>query len=127
MAFTITNTEPSTTPKVTVVLSGLLVLQPGTTNDTCEIGVHKFDRGHLFQAKLLIKKTNRPPILLSLLNGPLLSPFEIRFIPDAGSEPAPDFKAFARPGFDRTPANSHPLDHQWSINLRSKHSNVRLN
>lgn len=128
MAFDITPTEPSVTPRVTVVFAGLFVLQPGAANNTCEIGVNKFDSGrHLFQVKLLIKKTNRPPVLLSLLNGPLFSDFEIRLRPDAGPEPQPDFKAFARAGFDRTPANSNLLDHQWAVNLRSKHPNARLN
>ena len=131
MSFSITNTEPSTNPKVTLMFSGLLVAQPATTDKVCEIGVHKFDKGHLFQVKLMIKKTNRPPVLVSLLSGPLLSGFELRLIRDpdltSGPEPDPNFEAFAKGGFDRTPANSHPLDHQWAINLRSKHANARFN
>ena len=128
MPFTITNIEPSITPRVQVVFSGLIVLQPGAPN-TCEIGVHKFDRDHQFEVKMLIRKTNRPPLMVSLLNGPLLSDFEIRLVPSSGVGPAPaaDFKAFARPGFDRTVANSHLLDFQWAVNLRSKHANARLN
>jgi hypothetical protein len=126
MAFTLTNTEPVITPRVKVVFSGLIALQPGAPN-TCEIGVHKFDRDHLFQVKLLIKKTNRPPLMVSLLHGPLLSDFEIGLVREFGAAPAPDFVAFARPGFDRTLQNSHLLDHQWAVNLRSKHANASLN
>jgi hypothetical protein len=125
MPFTNVAVAPSTTPPVTILLSGLMVIQPGPNNNTCEIGVHKFSRTHSFQVILVVNKPNRPPALVPIFTGPLLAPFEIRLA--TNPEPIPDFVVFARDPFDRTLPNSDPLDHRWAINMRLKHATARIN
>lgn len=123
MPFNTTNVPPSTTPLVTVVFSGLIVLRPGA-NNTCEIGVHRFARDHQFQVILVVNKPRLPPILVPLLIGPLTSPFSIRLDPDPGNG---NFAVFARDPFDRTRPNSHDLDHRWTINFKDLHMNAQIN
>lgn len=125
MAFATTNNAPSTNPKVSLMFSGLMVLKPGAAANTCEVGLHKLDRGHNLQVILVVNKANRPPILSHLVTGPLTSNFEIS--PLANPLPPPDFKVFERDPFDRTTQNSHELDHRWAINLGLKHPGVEIN
>ena len=125
MPFNSVNVPPSTTPPVTILLSGLMVIQPGPNNTTCEIGVHKFSRSHVFQVILVVNKPNRPPALVPLFTGPILAPFEIGL--RSNPQPNPDFVVFARDPFDRTLPNSHELDYRWAINMRLKHGNARVN
>ena len=131
MPFTRTDVPPSTTPPITIKFSGLMVLQPGAIMDTCEIGVHKFDRcDHLFQMILLVSKPNPtvmqpplpplPPIMVPLVTGPLTAQVWIRL----ASNPRPDngtFKVFAKDPFTRTSPPSHVNDYRWGVNLRSRH------
>jgi len=124
MPFTNVAVPPPTTPPVTILFSGLMVVQPGP-NNTCEIGVHKFSRDHLFQIVLSVNKPNRPPFLLPLFTGPLLAPFEIRSA--INPEPNPDFVAYARDPFDRTLPNSDELDYRWAINFGLKHPTAQPN
>lgn len=124
MAFQTTANEPAANPPVTVTFSGLMVLKPGP-NNTCDIGVHRFDREHLFQVILIESKPNRPPTLTPLFLGPLLAPFSIGLNsnPEVG-----DFMAFApTPGpFVRT-APSHEKDFRWAINFREHHADAQVN
>jgi len=139
MPFTITNVPPSTTPMVTIVFSGLMVLRPGA-NNTCEIGVHKFSRDHEFKVLLVVERLVQPnpapppttipvplpPVVIPLLVGPLFAPFTISRDPD----PTPgggDFMAFARYPFNRVLPDSHPLDYRWTINFKDLHYNARAN
>jgi hypothetical protein len=124
MPFTITNTPPSTTSQVTVAFSGLIVLRPGA-NDTCKIGVNRFDRAHLFQVVMIVSKPDRPPVAVPLITGPLTAGFVIR-ASDQDAENG-DFKAFARDPFDRTLPRSHDLDHRWAINFRDLHLDLQTN
>src|SRR5215475_6421328 len=125
MPFTNVAVQPSTTPPVTILLSGLMVIQPGPNNNTCEIGVHKFTRSHLFQVILVVNKPNRPPALVPIFSGTQLAPFEIRLA--SNPEPNPDFAVYARDPFDRTLPASDPLDHRWAINMKLKHPTALVN
>lgn len=125
MPFQTTATPPPTNPKVTISFSGLMVLQPGV-NNTCEVGIHRFNTSHECRATLVTRKPNRPPTLLSLLKGPLEAPFSISL----DSNPvAGDFAVFAPPpdAFIRDAPSNHPLDYRWAVNIRDRHVNVGLN
>lgn len=124
MAFQTTTNEPVLNPPVTVTFSGLMVLKPGA-NNTCDIGVHRFNRDHLFQVILIVQKPDRPPTLTPLLTGPLTAPFSIGL----SSNPAVgDFMVFAPTPdpFVRGIPN-HEKDVRWAINFRDHHPNVQTN
>ena len=121
MAFDLTDNEPAPNSPVTLTFSGLMVLKPGA-NNTCDIGVHRFNRDHLFQVILIENKPNQPPTLTTLLTGPLTGPFSI-FLdsnPDAG-----DFKAFAPGTFARNGEDER--DFRWAINFREHHEDAQVN
>ncbi len=124
MPFNIAPAPPDTAPPITVLLSGLMVVQPGQ-NNTCEIGIHKFSNEHLFQIILTVNKPNRPAVLVPLFIGPLLSPFEIGLA--TNPEPAPDFNAYSRDPFDRTLPTSDEFDYRWAISFGTKHPTARPN
>jgi len=129
MAFEMTNVPPPTTPRVSLTFSGLMILKPGTAARTCEIGVQKFERDHLFQVMLILNRPNRPPVGAAVFTGPLVTPFTIR---RAVNPPAaPDFKVYEVTRFDRTvpvPATTPPpFDHRWALNLALKHPRVDIN
>lgn len=129
MPFDTTNVPPSTSSRVNLTFSGLMVLKPGAAARTCEIGVQKFERDHLFQVVLIVSQPNRPPVTAPVFTGPLVTPFEIRRA--LNPPPAPDFKVYEDPRFDRTvpvPASTQPpFDHRWSLNLALKHQRVDTN
>src|SRR5215211_278653 len=111
-------------PLVTVKFSGLLVLQPGA-NNTCNVGVHRFNFTHLFQAILVVSKQGQAaPTLITLLTGPLQAPFLIRLEPDPG---AGDFKVFEKDPFTQTSQGSHKNDARWAINLQSPDGDIKVN
>ena len=122
MPFEKTQILPSD-PLLTVKFSGLLVLQPGADR-TCDVGVHKFNRTHLFQAILVVSKVNQAPTLITLLTGPLQSQFLIRPVPDPGIG---DFKVFEKDPFTQTLPGSDPNDARWAINLQSPGRDITLN
>jgi hypothetical protein len=124
MAFEITANEPAQNPPVTVTFSGLMVLKPGP-NNTCDVGVHRFDREHLFQVILIESKPNRPPALTPLFLGPLMAPFSVGL----SSEPeVGDFMAFApTPDPFVRSAESHEKDFRWAINFREHHQDAQIN
>lgn len=139
MPFTPTNVPPSTTPLVTIAFSGLILLRPGA-NNTCEIGVHKFNRDHEFHVFLVVEKLVQPnptpppptvprplpPVLVPLIAGPLTAPFTIRRDPDPNPA-AGDFRVFEQNPFTRVVPPSHPLDQRWAINFRGLHANAHPN
>src|SRR5829696_7549739 len=114
MPFETTQNLPAN-PLVTVKFSGLMVLQPGD-NKTCNVGVHRFNRTHLFQVILVISKPNQAPTLITLFTGPLQDNFLIRLDPDPGA--AGDFKVFEKEPFTHTAQGSDPNDARWAINLQ---------
>jgi len=127
MPFQTTSIAPPTRPKVTIAFAGLMVLRPGA-NNTCEVGIHRFNTSHETRATLIVQRPNRPPTLVSLLQGPLEAPFEISLNPD----PNPlmgDFCVFA-PSCDpfvRNAGTNHELDYRWSVNVRDLHPRLELN
>lgn len=127
MPFQTTSIAPPTRPKVTIAFAGLMVLRPGA-NNTCEVGIHRFNTSHETRVTLIVQRPNRPPTLLSLLQGPLQAPFEISLHPD----PNPlmgDFSVFAPTPepFVRNARTNHELDHRWSVNVRELHPRLELN
>lgn len=111
-------------PLVTVKFSGLMVLHPGADN-TCNVGVHKVEPTHLFQAILVVSKRGQvAPTLITLLTGPLLAPFLIRLDPDPG---AGDFKVFEKGPFNPTAPGSDDKDSRWAINLQSPDGDIKVN
>src|ERR1044072_4492804 len=120
-------------PLVTVKFSGLMVLQPGD-NKTCKVGVHKFNRTHLFQAILVISKPGQAPILITLFTGPLQDNFSIRLDPDPNPAQG-DFKVLQKGNFDPTTlANPNPAgadnnanDYRWAINLQAPAGGIAIN
>lgn len=127
MDFQKTVNPPAVKPPVTLTFSGLMVLEPGP-NNTCEVGVHRFNRDHLFQVMLIVNQPDEAPVLIPLLAGPLTAPFTVRLDPDPNPDGG-DFIAFApTPGaFVRNHAANHVKDFRWSINLIPLHPNVRTN
>lgn len=144
MPFTVTNVAPSVTPRVSIAFSGQIVLKPGP-NDTCLIGVNKFDRNHIFQVLLVmsnpplppdpppdpppgpivVNKAYHPATVVPIFSGPLFAPFSIRLQPDPFPDGG-DFRVFARDPFNRTP-NNHDLDYRWAINFKDLHLNLTTN
>lgn len=110
-------------PLVTVKFSGLLVIHPGADN-TCDVGVHKFNSTHVFQVILVVSKPGEAPTLIPLLTGPLQDRFLVRLNPDLG---AGDFKAFEKGDFTQTLRGSDPKDARWAINLQSSDSDIKVN
>jgi hypothetical protein len=127
MPFQTTVIAPPTCPKVTISFAGLMVLRPGA-NNTCEVGIHRFNTSHECRVTLIVRKPNRPPTLVPLIKGPLEAPFSIRLHPD----PNPlmgDFSVFAPtpdPFVRNAPANHH-LDYRWAVNVRELHPLLELN
>ena len=124
MPFTPTTVRPSTNAKVTVRFAGLLLLKSATDN-TLQIGVHKFSSTHTFQVLLVVKKPDRPPTVLRLLSGGLTRPFSIQVAPDPGGglrvfTPTPE------PFVRNSPAND-VLDFRWSLNIRQFHPGADFN
>ena len=137
MAFSVTNVPPPTFPRVSIAFSGQILLKPGP-NNTCQIGVNKFDRNHLFQVLLVVSnpdppgaavvnKAYHPATVVPLFSGPVFAPFLIRLQPDPNAPDVGDFKVFARDPFDRTRPNSHDLDYRWAINFKDLHMNLTTN
>ena len=125
MPFTTTNVPPALKPLVTVEFAGLLLLRPGD-NNTCEIGIHRFAKSHIFQLSLIVNKPDQNPTLTRLLSGPLTGEIKIRLQPDPDPE-AGNVLAFAPTAdpFIRTAgANNHDNDYRWSLNLKSIHPNA---
>lgn len=127
MPFQTTAIAPPMNPKVTIAFAGLMVLRPGA-NNTCEVGIHRFNTSHEFRVTLIVRKPNRPPTLISLVKGPLEAPFEISLHPD----PNPlmgDFSVFAPTPepFVRNAQASHQLDSRWAVNVRELHPLAELN
>lgn len=124
MPFNRTNMPPSTNSKVTVTFTGLMLLKPAA-DDSCEIGIHRFNTTHLFQVILVVYKPDRPPRLIRLLSGPLTDTFEMSVTPT----PTTRFQAFAASegDFDRSDVSNDPLDYRWSFNMRSVHPNADFN
>lgn len=126
MPFQTTNIEPRMNPLVTVTFAGLMVLRPGP-NNTCEVGIHRFNTSHEIRVTLIIRKPDRQPTLVSLLQGPLEDEFTISHVPD------PDlsmgrFAVFApTPDFKRDDTTDHELDYRWAVNVADHHPGVDLN
>jgi hypothetical protein len=127
MAFTRTDTPPNTNAKITVVFSGLMLLRQAA-NDSCEIGIHRFDPGHTFEANLIVKKANRPPRLIRLQTGLPTSNFQMTVFPTPPPVGIRAFAATADP-FDRSNQNNNVLDYRWSFNFRKlrQHDTVDFN
>lgn len=125
MAFQTTAAVPPTNPRVTIGFSGLMVFKPGA-NNTCEVGVHRFSNNHGFRAVLIVRKPNRPAIVMPLLTGLPTAPFFIRHLPEPV---AGNFRVFAPTAdpFNRAAANNNELDYRWAVNLRSIHPNATIN
>ena len=124
MAFELTANEPAPNSPVTLTFSGLMVLKPGD-NNTCDIGVHRFTRDHLFQVIVIENNPNRPPTLTTLFTGPLTGPFSIFLSsnPDGG-----DFKAFApSPSKFGRSEEENEKDFRWAINFREHHADAQVN
>lgn len=127
MPFQITTTEPRMNPRVTVTFAGLMVLRPGP-NNICEVGLHRFNTSHEIRVTLIIRKPNRQPTLVSLLQGPLEAPFTISHLPDpdplvgrfAVFAPTPD-------PFKRDVATEHEFDYRWAVNVADRHPGIDLN
>lgn len=120
MPFTTTNVPPVLKPLVTVEFAGLLLLKPGGDN-TCEIGVHRFARSHIFQLSLIVNRPGQNPSLTRLLSGPLTGEIKIRLHPDSPTGNVLAFAPTADP-FIRTPeASNHDNDCRWSLNIKSIH------
>lgn len=122
MPFSRTTNPPSLNPFVTVEFAGLLLLKPGTSN-TCNIGIHHLSLTHLFQVILIVNKPDRPPLLVRVLTGQLLSDTLV-IAPDP-APPHGDFMAFAPtpepfiPGPPFPPPGSNRFkDYRWSVNMR---------
>jgi len=137
MAFDVTDVPPSTNPRVSIAFSGQIVLKPGP-NNTCQIGVNKLDRNHIFQVVLVIsnpypvdpdvvKKAYHPATVIPLFTGPVFAPFLIRLQPDPFPADVGNFRVFARNPFDRTRPNSHDLDYRWAVNFKDLHLNLSTN
>lgn len=127
MPFQTTATPPRTNPRVTISFSGLMVLQPGD-NNTCEVGIHRFNTSHECRVTLVTRRPNRPPSLLSLLKGPLEAPFSVGY--DVDPNPGiGDFAVFAPTPepFVRDAPSNHVLDYRWAVNIKERHPNVDLN
>lgn len=127
MPFQTTGIAPPTNPRVTIGFSGLMVLRPGA-NNTCEVGIHRFNNSHECRVTLIVRKPDRPATLVPLLKGPLERPFSIRLNPDPNPAGG-DFKVFAPTPdpFVRNVPNNHPLDYRWAVNLRHIHPLANLN
>ena len=127
MPFQTTSIAPPLRPKVTVAFAGLMVLQPGA-NNTCEVGIHRLNKSHEIRATLIVQRPNRPPILVSLLQGPLEAPFEISL--DSAPNPlVGDFSVFAPTAepFIRDAGTNNEFDYRWAVNVKDLHPNVELN
>ena len=104
-----------------------MVLQPGA-NNTCEVGIHRLNTSHEIRATLIVQRPYRPPILLSLLKGPLEARFEISL--DSDLDPLMgDFSVFAPTAepFLRDAPTNNEFDYRWAVNVKDLHPNVELN
>ena len=124
MPFATTTVQPLTaSSKVTVKFAGLMLLRPGA-NNSCEIGIHRFNNDHSFQVLLIVKKPQRAPTSLRL-TGSLTRKFKIEVTPDPGT----GVRAYTpTPGpFVRDDAVSNELDFRWAIDLSTAHANIDFN
>jgi hypothetical protein len=127
MQFQTTAEQPTTNPPVTLTFSGQMVLRPGA-NNTCEIGINRFSRNHLFQMMLTVETPNRPPTIHRLFTGPLTAPLSVRLHPDPNPASG-DFVVFAPTPepFDRAAGGNDDKDYRWSLNLKTLHGNAQVN
>lgn len=126
MPFQVTPIVPPTNPRITIAFSGLMVLRAGD-NNTCEVGMHRFNTSHECRVTLIVRKPNRPATLVPLLKGPLEGPLTISREPD----PNPlmgDFAVFAPTAdpFVRDAPGNHELDYRWAVGLREIHKDLDL-
>lgn len=128
MPFTTTNVPPDVNAPVTVKFSGLMVLQPGP-DETCEIGVHRYNREHMNQVLLIVHKPDVPVTVVPVLLGPLTSSFDVKLRLTASGEVVEpsDFMIYERDPFDHTIPTSDPRDYRWALNLRPGTPDARLN
>jgi hypothetical protein len=125
MPFTTTNVPPVLKPLVTVEFAGLLLLKPGD-NNTCEVGIHRFARSHIFQLSLIVNRPDKNPTLTRLLSGPLTGDIKIRLHPDSSAGNVLAFAPTAEP-FTRTAhAGNDDKDYRWSLNLKMIHPNASV-
>lgn len=124
MPFTPTTTPPKTDAKITVAVAGLMVLE-SAAGDTCEIGIHRFDKDHTFQASLIVQKPNRPPRLIRLQTGIPTSDFTINLYTSTAFVGVRAFVPTA--SFNRDDKVDNLLDCRWGFNVRSlpNHANVK--
>jgi hypothetical protein len=126
MPFQTTALAPPTNPRVTIAFSGLMVVRSGA-NNTCEVGMHRFNTSHECRVTLIVRKPNRPATLVPLVKGPFEGPVTI------SRELAPDplmgdFAVFAptTDPFIRDAATNHELDYRWAVGLREIHPDFDL-
>lgn len=113
MSFTVTNTPPNVNSKVTIKFAGLMLLRPDG-NFNCDIGIHRFAEGHMFQAMLIVEKPGLPPTLIRLTTGPLMTDLTITANP-----PNTGFRVYAKDNnpFDPANPNNDRLDSRWTVDL----------
>jgi len=123
MAFTVTHTLPTINSKITVKFAGLVILRPNGAN-MCDIGIHRFNSTHLFQAFVIVDKPKLPPTLIRLTNGPLTAQFKI-----VADPVTTHFKVFTRDDdpFDPNASGNDALDYRWAINMRDLNAGVDFN
>ena len=124
MPFSPITTPLPATPRVTVQFAGLMLLKPGAGN-SCEVGIHRFSSTHAFQVVLVVRKPNRPPTLIRLLNGPLLRPLAINVLPDPGTG-VQAYAPTAEP-FVRSSGANDVSDFRWALNFRALHPDADFN
>lgn len=117
MSFTRTTTPPKTDAKITVEIAGLLLLRQGGS-DTCEIGVHRFSRDHMFQACLIVKKKDRPPRLIRLQTGFPGSDITMTLVPNTAVVGIRAFAPTPDADFHRDDTVDDHLDYRWAFNAR---------
>ena len=117
MPFTRTTTPPKTDAKITVEVTGLMLLREGA-NNTCEIGIHRFSRDHLFQACLIVKKADRPPRLIRLQTGLPTSDFTMTLVPTTAVVGIQAFAPTPDADFHRDPRVDDNRDYRWAFNVR---------
>jgi len=122
MPFTVTNTPPNVNSKVTVKFAGLMLLRPNG-NFNCDIGIHRFAPGHMFQAMLIVNKPGLPPTLIRLTTGPLMTDLTITANP-----PNTGFRVYAKDNnlFDPANPNNDRLDHRWTIDLYKRNPGINF-
>ena len=128
MAFNRTNVPPKTNAKITVEVAGLMLLRQGA-HDTCEIGIHRFARDHMFQANLIVQKANRPPHIVRLQTGIPTSDFTMTLVPSTAVVGILAFAPTPDTGFHRDDTVDSHLDYRWGFNIRTlpNHGTVNFN